>query len=120
MEQAKEKYADFIKEFERKLTGVDEQLNKLDKLMDQEKALKDNKELIKELKSFKDARDTIVGTFEGKLKAASLIDRLFTDDYSKGATFVAAFRALENQKGTSKSGKTMQDAGKAIEKITKG
>ena len=120
MEQSKEKYVDFLKEFERKLTGADEQLGKLEKLMGQEKALKDNKDLVSEIKAFKDSRDTIVGTFEGKLKAASLVNRLFSDDYSKGATFVAAFRALEAQKGTTKSGKAMQDAGRAIEKITKG
>ena len=120
MEQSKEKYEDFLKDFERKLTDVDTQLDKLEKLMGQEKALQDNKELPSEIKAFKQARDTIVGTFEGKRKAASLVDRLFTDDYSNGATFVAAFRALENQKGTTKSGKAMQDAGRAIEKITKG
>jgi hypothetical protein len=119
MEQAKDKYVDLIKEFERKLTATDSQLDKLDKLIGQEKSLKDSKDLVKEVKAFKTGRETIAGTFEAKLKAASLVDRLFSDDYSKGATFVAAYRALEAQNGTAKSGKSMQEAGREIEKMTK-
>jgi hypothetical protein len=119
MEQLKEKYVDFLQEFEKKLNSADGQLDKFDKLIKQEDALKEDKGLAKDLKAFKEARDTILGTFKDKYKAASLVDRLFMDDYRKGATFIAAYRALEAQKGTTKSAKTMQDAGKAIEKAAK-
>jgi hypothetical protein len=119
MEQTKDKYVEFLQEFENKLNSVDGQLDKFDKLVKQEDALKEDKDLVKDLKSFKEARDTILSTFKDKYKAASLVDRLFMDDYRKGATFVAAYRGLEAQKGTTKSAKTMQDSGKAIEKAAK-
>lgn len=117
--QAKEKYADFLKSFEDKLEDALKALDKLEKLSDKESGLKGNKAVNREYDDYRAAADTILKTFAAKQKAASLADRLFSDDWRNGATFVATFRDLEKQPTTLKSGKNMQEAGKALEKLGK-
>jgi hypothetical protein len=117
--QAKEKYVDFLKAFEGKLENAIKALDKLEKLSDKESGLKDNKAVNREYDDYRDAADTILKTFAGKQKAASLTDRLFSAEWRNGATFVAAYRELEKQPTTLKSGKNMQEAGKALEKLGK-
>ncbi len=117
--QVKERYVDFLKTFEEKLDTALKALDKLEKLSDKEQALKDNKTVSREYDDFRSAANVILKTFDGKLKAAGLVDDLFQSDWKNGASFVAACRNLENQPSTMKSGKNMQEAGKALEKLGK-
>jgi len=118
--QAKEKYVDFLKSFESKLEGALKALDKLEKLSDKESGLKDNKAVGREYDDYRAAANTILKNFPASQKAAALADRLFSDDWRSGATFVAAFRELEKQPNALKWGKDMQEAGKALEKLGKG
>jgi len=120
LSQAKEKYVDFLKAFDDKLDLALKALDKLEKLSDKEKGLKENKAVGREYDDFRKAADIIRNTFDGKRKAADLVDGLFKTEWKNGAAFMAAQRALENQPSTIKSGKNMQEAGKALEKLGKG
>jgi hypothetical protein len=117
--QLQDKYVDFLKTFEGKLDTALKALDKLEKLSSKESGLKDNKDVKTEYSDYRGAADTILKTFAGKQKAASLADRLFSDDWRSGATFVAASKELEKQPTTLKSGKNMQEAAKALEKLAK-
>jgi hypothetical protein len=119
VEQLQDKYVEFIKTFEEKLDNSLKALDKLEKLSGKESGLKDNKDVKTEYADYRDAADTILKTFPAKQKAAALADRLFGDDWRNGATFVAASRELEKQPTTLKSGKNMQEAAKALEKLAK-
>ena len=114
-----DKYTDFLKSFEDKLETALKALDKLEKLSGKESGLKDNKEVQDEYADYRDAAKMILKTFDAKRKAAALADRLFNDDWRNGASFVAAFRELEKQPTTLKSGKNMQEAAKALEKLAK-
>jgi hypothetical protein len=119
MAQQKDKYLDFLKSFEDKLDKALKALDKLEKLSNKEEALKSNKSVGKEYDEYRAAAGDIQKSFAAKIKAATLADRLFGDDWSSGATFVAAYRELEKQSSTVKDGKAMQEAGKTLEKLGK-
>jgi hypothetical protein len=120
MAQQKTKYVDFLTSFGDKLDTALKSLDKLEKLSGKEEALKTNKSIGKEYDEYRAAADAIQKSFAAKIKAATLVDRLFGDDWRRGATFVTAYRELEKQSSTVKDGRDMQDAGKALEKLGKG
>jgi len=117
LSQAKDKYLDFLKDFDDKLEKAIKELDKLEKLSDKDKVLKENKAVGREYDDFRKAAETIRKTFDGKRKAADQVDGLFKSEWKNGAAFMLAQKSLENQPSTMKSGKTMQDSGKELEKL---
>lgn len=118
--QAKDKYTDFLKSFDDKIDEALKALDKLEKLSDKEDGLKSNKAVGKEYADYRSGATTIRKTFDGKRKAADLCDDLYKSDWKNGAEFMSAQRMLEKQPSTLKSGKTVQEAAKALEKLGKG
>jgi len=117
LSQSKQKYVDFVKDFDDKLEKTIKELDKVEKLSDKDQCLKDNKLVGREYGDYRKAAETIRNTFDGKLKAADQVDDLFTKEWKNGAAFMAAQKSLENQPSTMKSGKAMEDSGKELEKL---
>lgn len=119
VEAVKDKYEELLTAFEKKLQETDKEVDKLMRMIDKDKVLKEDKQVLKAVEDYAAALNRIAGTFAGKHTALGPASEVFEEPWENGAAFDKAASVLEKEKGTTVSGKEMQDAGEDLEKFSK-
>lgn len=119
LESLAAKYIEFLNGLSEKLEDAATKHEKLDKLIDKNEKLDDDKQLDALCKDYSDAMKTVRDSLKEKSSLADQAKRLFKDNYDS-YSWSELSNALAQAKGATKSGKSMQDAGADLEKFLKG
>ncbi len=113
------KYIDFLVAFKEKLEEASDKRSRLDKLVDKDKKLSEDKSLGKLIDEYGAKSKIVEGTLPEKKTAAEQAKRLFKDDYGDGSGWKKLIADLGRFKGAAKSAGAMKDSGADLEKALK-
>jgi vacuolar-type H+-ATPase subunit I/STV1 len=119
LEQNAGKYAEFLISVKEKLDEAEDKCSKLDKLVDKDKKLGEDKSLGKLIDAYAAKLKTVDGTLPDKKTAAEQAKRLFKADYGDGNGWKALIADLAKFPGAAKSAGFMKDLGADLEKALK-